>query len=84
MTKTNDGFIISQEDLNLRGPGEFLGTKQSGLPDLHLGDIVKDSETLERARKKANEIIKEDPNLDNYPELRRILNEKQESYIAAG
>lgn len=84
MTKTNNGFIISQEDLKIRGPGEFLGTKQSGLPDLLLADLVNDAETLEKARDKAIKIVKGDPSLDNYPELRKIIGEKQETYIAAG
>ena len=84
MTKTNNGFIISQEDLRLRGPGEFLGTKQSGLPDLMLADLVNDAQILEKARDKAIRIIKEDPTLENYPELRRLISEKQDSYIAAG
>lgn len=84
MTNTNNGFIISQEDLRIRGPGEFLGTKQSGLPELQLADLVKDSKVLEFARDKAIKILKEDPDLANYPELRKIVNEKEEVYIAAG
>ena len=84
MTKTNDGFIISQEDLKIRGPGEFLGTRQSGLPDLKLADLIKDTEVLEQARKKAIKILKEDPNLTNHPKLRNMVNVKQETYISAG
>ena len=84
MAKTNDGFIISQEDLKIRGPGEFLGTKQSGLPDLKLADLIVDAETLDLARKKAIQIIKEDPNLDDYPELKQLISEKSEAYVTAG
>jgi len=84
LTKTNNGFIISQEDLKIRGPGEFLGTKQSGLPDLLLADLINDTETLELARKKAIQIINSDPTLSNYPELRKIVSEKEEAYIRAG
>lgn len=84
MTKTNDGFIISQEDLRIRGPGEFLGTRQSGLPDLALADIISDAPTLELARKKAIRIVKEDPNLESYPELRKFVSEEEKTYIAAG
>ena len=84
LTKTNNGFIISQEDLKIRGPGDFLGTKQSGLPDLKLSDLLRDSAVLEVARNKANKIIKEDPYLKDYPELKKILSEKETDYISAG
>ena len=69
MTKTTNGFIISQKDLELRGPGEFLGTRQSGLPDFNLADIVNDSEILELARKHAIKFI-EEKNIDDYPTLK--------------
>lgn len=84
MTKTNNGFIISQEDLRIRGPGEFLGTRQSGLPDLHLADLINDAPTLELARNKAVQIIHEDPQLISYPELRKLILEREETYIQAG
>lgn len=58
MEQTNDGFVIAEEDLALRGPGEFLGIRQSGLPDLIISDIIKDAKILEIARKEAIEIIK--------------------------
>jgi ATP-dependent DNA helicase RecG len=57
MNKTNDGFKIAEKDLEIRGPGEFLGTKQSGLPDFKIADIMRDKETMELARKEAKEII---------------------------
>jgi ATP-dependent DNA helicase RecG len=50
MCETNDGFEVARRDLELRGPGQFLGTRQSGLPDLRLGDLVRDRELLEEAR----------------------------------
>lgn len=84
LTKTNNGFLISQEDLKIRGPGDFLGTKQSGLPDLKLSDLLRDSKTLELAREKSIQIMKEDPTLDNYPELKKIISEKENDYISAG
>lgn len=84
LTKTNNGFIISQEDLRIRGPGEFLGTKQSGLPDLLLADLIGDTEVLELARSKAIQILKQDPTLENIPELKRVIGEKEETYIEAG
>lgn len=66
MTKTNDGFVISEQDLKLRGPGEFLGTRQSGLPDFLLADIVRDTEILEEARKGAFLLIERDNTLSDY------------------
>ena len=69
MTQTQDGFVISQKDLELRGPGEFLGTRQSGLPDFNLADLVNDSKILELAREKAFEFI-EHEDIDNYPLLK--------------
>ncbi len=53
MAGTGDGFAIAREDLRLRGPGEFLGTRQSGLPDLRIGDILRDHDILEDARRAA-------------------------------
>ena len=53
MTQTNDGFVIAEKDLQLRGPGEFLGTRQSGLPDMIIADIVNDAKILEEARLEA-------------------------------
>lgn len=76
MTQTNDGFIVAQKDLELRGPGEFLGTRQSGLSDLFLADIVRDAKILEDARHAAIDLMKEDPTLDRYPALLKFLQAK--------
>ncbi len=59
MTQTNDGFVIAEKDLQLRGPGEFLGTRQSGLPDLIISDLVRDAKILELARNEAINFLKE-------------------------
>ncbi len=76
LTITNDGFVVAEKDLEIRGPGEFLGYRQSGLPDLVLADLVKDAKILEEARNAAIAIMKEDPKLDNYPSLKRLVEQK--------
>ena len=53
MAQTSNGFIIAEKDLELRGPGELLGTKQSGLPEFRIGNIVRDQEILEKAKQEA-------------------------------
>lgn len=65
MEETTDGFIISERDLEIRGPGEFLGTKQSGLPGFKLANIVRDARILQEARDSAFEIFRRDSNLKN-------------------
>jgi len=57
MTETNDGFVLSEKDLELRGPGDFFGTKQSGMPEFKLGDMVHDYRILEVARDDAANLI---------------------------
>src|SRR5690606_26655638 len=57
MTETNDGFEIARRDLELRGPGDFFGTKQSGLPEFRLADLSTDFELLEQARDDAAELV---------------------------
>ncbi len=69
LTKTNNGFIVAQKDLEIRGPGEFLGTRQSGIADFGLADPVNDIEILEKARKAAFDFVKTH-NMDDYPLLR--------------
>ena len=69
MTQTNNGFIIAQKDLELRGPGEFLGTRQSGIPDFGLADIVNDIEILEKARECALDFVK-NYNIEDFKGLR--------------
>ena len=65
MTETDDGFQISEKDLDIRGPGEFLGTRQSGLPELRFGNIARDFGIMEEARKEAFNLVKEDPGLND-------------------
>ncbi|MGD0037136.1 MAG: ATP-dependent DNA helicase RecG [Bacteroidota bacterium] len=63
MVQTTDGFKIAEEDLKLRGPGEFFGTRQSGLPALRIANLVDDSDLLTLARKEAFDLIRNDPHL---------------------
>ncbi|AUD14119.1 MULTISPECIES: ATP-dependent DNA helicase RecG [unclassified Planococcus (in: firmicutes)] len=57
MTETNDGFILAEKDLELRGPGDFFGRKQSGIPEFRMADLVHDYRALEAARKDAEALI---------------------------
>ena len=65
MTKTNDGFKIAEVDMELRGPGNLLGTQQSGILNFRIADIIKDKDILELSRNDAKEIIDKDPQLKN-------------------
>ena len=65
MARSNDGFEIAEEDLKLRGPGEFFGTRQHGMPDLKVADIIRDQKVLEKAREDAFEVVRRDPQLNN-------------------
>ena len=71
MTQTNDGFVIAEKDLQLRGPGEFLGTRQSGLPDLIISDVVRDAKILELARNEAIDFVKL-YNIEDFPALKNV------------
>jgi ATP-dependent DNA helicase RecG len=57
MAATNDGFVIAERDLELRGPGDFFGTRQSGLPRLRTGDLVRDREIMEDAHREARRLV---------------------------
>lgn len=70
MTNTSDGFVIAEKDLEMRGPGEIEGTKQSGVLNFKLADIVKDRQLLEIAKKSAFELVEKDPELISAENLR--------------
>ncbi len=72
MVRTSDGFDLAEVDLKLRGPGDLMGTQQSGILNLKIADIVKDNDILKLARSYAFKILKEDPNL--VIEENRVLN----------
>lgn len=79
MEENSDGFRIAEEDLRMRGPGELAGTRQSGLPDLHMSNLIRDAEILEEARRAAFELINSDPELsdERHRELLKIVSEKE-------
>ena len=63
MCKTNDGFRISEEDLRLRGPGDFFGSRQHGLPEMHVADLGADTQVLQKAQEEARRVMEDDPGL---------------------
>ena len=71
MCQTNDGFKISEEDLRLRGPGDFFGSRQHGLPAMHIADLGADTQVLQRAQQEANQLLAQDPEL-SLPENARL------------
>lgn len=65
MKETNDGFRIAEEDLALRGPGEFMGIRQSGIPEFRIANIIRDAGLLNEAKQEASDLLAEDPGLGN-------------------
>ncbi|MBM3212585.1 ATP-dependent DNA helicase RecG [Candidatus Poribacteria bacterium] len=78
MERTNDGFEIAEEDLAIRGPGEFFGTRQAGMPDLKVANLIKDAKLLEVAREEGFRIAEADPGLikPEHQMLKKTLQEK--------
>ena len=81
LCESADGFRIAEEDLLLRGPGDFFGSRQHGLPEMHLADLGAETETLLRAKEAAERLLTEDPQLQEleHRDLNdrvRILEEK--------
>ena len=76
MCDTNDGFIISEKDLELRGSGDFFGTMQHGIPEFKIANLFEDVDILKKAQRAAQNIIIEDPNLENHKKLAKLVDEK--------
>lgn len=83
METTTDGFKIADEDLKLRGPGEFFGSRQHGLPEMKIADMLKDRGTLEETQQAAKEIVARDPELSS-PENAALNSEIQWLFDAVG
>lgn len=83
MTETNNGFVISEKDLELRGTGEFFGTRQHGIPDFKIANLFQDMELLKMVQSVAIRIIEADPKLEKEQNkrLREIINEKYSNGI---
>jgi ATP-dependent DNA helicase RecG len=75
LTESHDGFVIAERDLELRGPGEFLGTRQSGLPELRVAHLIRDQRVLAEARREAFALVSADPHLSvpQHAALRQAL-----------
>jgi ATP-dependent DNA helicase RecG len=85
MEKTADGFVIAEEDLRLRGPGDVLGTMQSGLGDLKFADFLADTALLREARALADQVIQADPSLsDSRAVLRGLIRDESPAAIQRG
>ncbi len=80
MERTTDGFEIAKIDLEIRGPGDFLGTKQSGLPEFRWADFVRDEQIFNKAKISAQHLIEADPELASQPFLRKFLTDYVKKY----
>lgn len=80
MCETNDGFKISEKDLELRGPGEFFGIRQHGLPELRIANLATDMHIVALAKESAEQLLASDPNLQN-PENQPLLNRVRERFL---
>ena len=82
MIECADGFQIAERDLELRGPGEFFGTRQAGFPDFEVAHLLRDVHLLEAARREAFSLLEEDPDLASYPLLSDALRQRWEGTLA--
>jgi len=83
MAQTTDGFLIAEEDLKLRGPGDFYGTRQSGLQPLPFVDVVRDVPVLKEAREEAFALLEDDPKLlrPEHAALKAVVKSKYKNVL---
>jgi ATP-dependent DNA helicase RecG len=84
MAKSNDGFVIAEKDLELRGPGVLLGTKQSGLPEFRIANIVRDQQILDRARREADFLLAKEKSAVTAKMIARIKEDPRFGLAAVG
>ena len=84
MAKTNDGFVIAEKDLEIRGPGELLGTRQSGLPEFRIGNLVRDRELLESAKREAEFYLSKERSAVTVKLIARIKQDTRFELAAVG
>ena len=80
LCQTNDGFKVSEEDLRLRGPGDFFGSRQHGLPAMHIADLGADTQVLQRAQQEANLLLSQDPDLAR-PENAKLRQKVEQLFL---
>jgi ATP-dependent DNA helicase RecG len=86
LVRSNDGFVIAEEDLRIRGPGEFFGFRQWGMPEFRVANIVRDADLLQQARQEAFALLKIDPDLKApaHQELRDAMLRKWREKLELG
>jgi ATP-dependent DNA helicase RecG len=84
MAKTSNGFLIAEKDLELRGPGELLGTKQSGLPEFRIGNLVRDQQLLEHARREADFYLSREKSAATIKMMERVVKDARLGLAAVG
>lgn len=84
LENSSDGFFIAEEDLNLRGPGDMSGLRQSGIPDFKMANIFRDTDILKQARLAAFKLVKEDPKLESldFENLKAVYKKQIKNFIA--
>jgi ATP-dependent DNA helicase RecG len=86
LVRTADGFVIAEEDLRIRGPGEFFGVRQWGMPEFRAANLVRDAAMLEQARQEAFALVKADPHLaqPSHEALRAAMLRKWQTKLDLG
>ena len=84
MAKTSNGFLIAEKDLELRGPGELLGTRQSGLPEFRIGNLVRDQQLLEQARREAESYLSREKSATTIKMVEHVMKDARLGLAAVG